>query len=30
MIIINPNTNCPKCRSAGLAVESDSYGPFIH
>ena len=31
MIILDPSTtNCPRCQSGCLAVESDSYGPFIH
>ena len=31
MIILDPSTtNCPRCQAGGLAVEDDSYGPFIH
>ena len=31
MIILDPSTtNCPRCQAGGLAVEADSYGPFIH
>ena len=31
MIILNPaNTDCPKCRGRSMAVETDSFGTFIH
>ena len=31
MVILNPSTTiCPRYKGGGLAVEADSYGPFIH